>query len=324
MAPKPEETFSPTGVLYENDEVIITEKIPEKSTTTTGKQEIIWSNLIIQIVIHIFALWGLVRIFTSAKLTTTIYGFIIYEISMMGTMAGVHRLWAHRTYKAKLPLKLLLAVFATLAAQKSIIDWARDHRVHHRYSDTDADPHNAKRGFFYAHFGWQFMKKHPEVIKKGTSVDFSDLFADPILSFQHKHYWLLQFTSYLLPAFIPMLLWNETFFNGFCINWLRYELGIHSTFSINSFSHLMGHKPYDKYIGPTENLFVSIISHGEGWHNYHHTFPWDYRAGEKGQWNPALYFINFFAKIGWAYDLKKANAGSVENRLKKTGDGSRQ
>lgn len=65
-------------------------------------------------------------------------------------------------------------------------EWVRDHRVHHKFSETDADPHNAKRGFFFAHVGWLMMKRHPEVIRKGKTVDISDLFEDPIVAFHER------------------------------------------------------------------------------------------------------------------------------------------
>lgn len=71
--------------------------------------------------------------------------------------------------------------------QDAAIDWARDHRVHHKYSETDADPHNAKRGFFFSHIGWLLCRKHPEVKEKGKNIDLSDLESDPILAFQKKY-----------------------------------------------------------------------------------------------------------------------------------------
>lgn len=79
-----------------------------------------------------------------------------------------------------------------------------------------------------------------------------------------------------------------------------------------------------RYILPGENLSVSLLTLGEGWHNYHHAFPWDYRAGEFGRFvtNPTTSFINFFAKLGWAYDLNTASMDMVKKRVEKTGDGS--
>lgn len=103
-----------------------------------------------------------------------------------GITAGAHRLWSHRSYKAKWPLRLILMLSQTLAFQNSIYEWVRDHRVHHKFTDTDADPHNARRGFFFSHIGWLMVKKHPDVKARGKAVDMSDLETDGIVMFQKK------------------------------------------------------------------------------------------------------------------------------------------
>jgi stearoyl-CoA desaturase (Delta-9 desaturase) len=82
---------------------------------------------------------------------TAFYYFGIF--GSMGISAGAHRLWCHRSYKANRVLQYYLAFLQTVAFQNSIIEWVRDHRVHHKYSDTNADPHNATRGFFFSHIG---------------------------------------------------------------------------------------------------------------------------------------------------------------------------
>lgn len=79
-----------------------------------------------------------------------------------------------------------ITVFNRFNLQNSLFDWVRDHRVHHKYSETDADPHNSNRGFFFAHVGWLMMRKHPQVIRKGKQLDFSDLFQDPVFVFGQK------------------------------------------------------------------------------------------------------------------------------------------
>jgi stearoyl-CoA desaturase (delta-9 desaturase) len=79
-------------------------------------------------------------------------------------------------------------IMQTLALQNDIYEWCRDHRVHHKFSETDADPHNSRRGFFFAHMGWLLVKKHPEVKEKGKTVDMSDVWADPIVRFQRRFY----------------------------------------------------------------------------------------------------------------------------------------
>jgi stearoyl-CoA desaturase (delta-9 desaturase) len=76
--------------------------------------------------------------------------------------------------------------YTSLFFQNSIHEWSRDHRVHHKFSETDADPHNAKRGFFFSHMGWLLTKKHPDVKNKGKAVDMSDLEKDFVVVFQHR------------------------------------------------------------------------------------------------------------------------------------------
>ncbi|GBP32242.1 hypothetical protein EVAR_27666_1 [Eumeta japonica] len=135
---------------------------------------------------HLAALYGLYLCFTSAKWATIVFAFILYVGAELGITAGAHRLWSHRSYKAKLPLQLILLVLNSLAFQNTATEWVRDHRLHHKYSDTDADPHNASRGFFYSHMGWLLVRKHPLVKEKGKTIDMSDIYADPLLRFQKR------------------------------------------------------------------------------------------------------------------------------------------
>ena len=85
---------------------------------------------------------------------------------------------------ARLPTHKVYTRFILL--QNDIIEWSRDHRVHHKHSETDADPHNATRGFFFAHMGWLMVPKHPEVKEKGSKIDISDIVNDPVCSIQRK------------------------------------------------------------------------------------------------------------------------------------------
>lgn len=119
----------------------------------------------------------------------SLYAIAAYGLLFLGGMgitAGAHRLWSHRAYKARLPLRIFLMLCNTMAFQNSIYEWTRDHRVHHKYTDTNADPHNSRRGFFFAHMGWLMCRKHPDVKAKGKLIDMSDLRADPVVMFQKK------------------------------------------------------------------------------------------------------------------------------------------
>lgn len=77
-----------------------------------------------------------------------------------------------------------------------------------------------------------------------------------------------------------------------------------------------------RFINPSENIAVAVLALGEGWHNYHHVFPWDYKAAELGDYklNVTTAFIDLFAKIGWAYDLKTVSADIVRKRVERTGE----
>jgi len=76
-------------------------------------------------------------------------------------------------------------------------------------------------------------------------------------------------------------------------------------------------------INPVENKLVSLLTGGEGWHNYHHTFPSDYRTSEYGHKHDiSTAFIEIMQRIGWAYDLKKTPQHLVNQWIKKYGDGS--
>lgn len=346
VTPRPAtEPDGPTGVLYEDEDPdmvstlnmknsepsnIQNEKV-ESSTTSSTKPyrlRIRWRNVILLGYLHLAALYGVYLMFTSAKLATVLYTFVLYQIGGLGITAGAHRLWAHRGYKAKWPLRVILMLFNTLSFQNHIYEWVRDHRVHHKYSETDADPHNAKRGFFFSHVGWLVCRKHPMVIEKGSGISLKDLEEDKIVMFQKKYYlYLMPFICFILPTLVPVYMWNETWSNSWFVSTLlRYAFTLNVTWMVNSFAHMWGNKPYDKGINPSENYSVAALALGEGWHNYHHVFPWDYKTAELGNYrlNITTAFIDFFALIGWAYDLKTVPSDVVMKRVLRTGDGSHQ
>ncbi|KOB65151.1 Delta11-desaturase [Operophtera brumata] len=227
--------------------------------------KIIKTNLVTFGYGHLAALYGLYLGVTSAHWGTLLLAYIIFVAAAIGVTAGAHRLWAHRTYKATLPLQILLMIMNTFAFQNTAI------------TDTEADPHNATRGFFYSHMGWLLVKKNEHTLSTA---------------------------------------WHITV--------LRYILNLHITFLVNSAAHFWGNKPYDKSIRPVQSLPVSFVAFGEGFHNYHHVFPWDYKAAELGnnRLNVSTKFIDFFAWLGWAYDLKSVPDEMVRSRADRTGDGT--
>ncbi|KAE8749491.1 hypothetical protein FOCC_FOCC003757 [Frankliniella occidentalis] len=126
----------------------------------------------------------------------------------------------------------------------------------------------------------------------------------------------------VVPTLVPVLGWGEPWYVAIlgCICRLVYT--VNCTWLVNSAAHLYGTHPYDKRINPTENAVVSVLAVGEGWHNYHHIFPWDYKAAELKYLNLTTLFLDQFARIGWAYDLKSASPDLVARVALRHGDGS--
>ncbi|XP_075985858.1 acyl-CoA Delta-9 desaturase-like [Anticarsia gemmatalis] len=243
--------------------------------------------------------------------------------SGMGITCGVHRLFTHKSYKVNTPLKLFLIACYSSAGQNSIYQWVRDHRLHHKFSDTEADPHNANRGFFFSHIGWLMMKKNEEVKKQGKKIDMSDITSDRMIMLQHKYFFIYKLVfCYIIPTYAVIYLCGE---NWRCaVAWqcfIRFLFVLHNELSVNSFAHIYGYTPYNKNILPKQNRYVSTTTFGEGWHNYHHMFPFDYKAAEFcDSLNLSAVFIKWWETMGWAYDLKEASPEMVKDVIKRLGD----
>ena len=219
------------------------------------------------IVGHMLYFYYLYQYVTSSRYWTSLIFNVTYGYWCgFGITAGGHRLWAHRTYSAHWSVRLWLAIGFTISAEGTVLDWARGHRVHHKWSDTDSDPHNAKRSFWFAHVGWLFQREHPDVIRAERQIRTFDLESDPVVMWQHKYYLpLLYFWSGLVPIFLHWYWigdhWYEAaIFGGI----LRNIQAFHSAAFVNSAAHMFGQRPYNSNIIPSENMAVSLGAMGEG------------------------------------------------------------
>lgn len=305
--------------------------------------QIVWKNVFLISLIHVLALVGLFWSFLYVKWMTILTSYVVTLLaSLLGITAGAHRLWSHRSYNARLPLRIMLMLANTMAMQNDIYEWCRDHRAHHKFSETNADPHNSNRGFFFAHMGWLMCRKHPQVLAKGIqcslttmnliptfptgkTISLSDLEDDPVVMFQRKYYKVLVVLCWaIIPTVVPYLLWNENPVHAFltCVCF-RYVYALHSTWLVNSAAHMYGNRPYDRNIEPRENELVIFASFGEGYHNFHHTFPWNYSTSEFGwiyNFNFTTMWIDFFALIGQVNGRKTVPPTVIANRVQRTGD----
>eukprot|EP00928_Gymnodinium_smaydae_P036390 TRINITY_DN25446_c0_g1_i1.p1 TRINITY_DN25446_c0_g1~~TRINITY_DN25446_c0_g1_i1.p1 ORF type:complete len:568 (-),score=42.27 TRINITY_DN25446_c0_g1_i1:84-1787(-) len=266
------------------------------------------------LVMHCLALWAVYRIYihvSAARLCAEV--IMMWQIGGFGITCGAHRLWSHRSFVAELPFRVLLMVLNCFANQGTIYHWARDHRAHHKWTDTDADPHNTKRGFFYAHMGWLLVPKTEELKRKGDTIACADLLADPVVAFQkwaEERFMFMEFCSFGLPAIYGKVMYSDALLGFLVHGVLRWLITLHATWCVNSVAHYFGERPYDPKASARESFLTSLLADGEGWHSYHHKFPWDYATSEFGahrQWNPSKCLIDLAAAVGQARQLKRAD-----------------
>jgi stearoyl-CoA desaturase (delta-9 desaturase) len=239
----------------------------------------------------------------------------VFAVFMMATglsiTAGYHRLWCHRAYEAHPAVRLFFAVLGACAIQNSILHWSADHRKHHRFvDDRDLDPYPATRGFWFSHMGW-ILREYDHVENDFSNV--KDLSRDPICVWQHKHYFLLVgLTNIALPLGIGFLhgkLWGTLVLAGL----LRMVLNHHFTFFINSIAHIWGRRTYSENNTARDNGLIAYVTYGEGFHNFHHRFQYDYRNGVRWwHFDPTKWLIKTCSWLGLTWDLKQTSKFQIE------------
>ncbi|OJJ69846.1 hypothetical protein ASPBRDRAFT_66914 [Aspergillus brasiliensis CBS 101740] len=268
-----------------------------------------WLNMTLIVLVPLYgciqALW------TPLQLKTAIWAVAYYFFTALGITAGYHRLWAHRSYTATLPLRITLALAAGGSVQGSARWWARLHRSHHRYTDTERDPYSVHKGIFYAHFGWMVLKQNPARFGR---TDISDLNADPVVVWQHRHFLkIVILMGLVVPMLVAGLLW-EDWWGGFVYaGILRIFFVQQATFCVNSLAHWLGEQPFDDRNSPRDHVLTALATMGEGYHNFHHEFPSDYRNAIRWyQYDPTKWAIWIWGRVGLARDLKMFRENEIE------------
>jgi len=234
--------------------------------------------------------------------------FIVsYFLTGLAITAGYHRLFSHRSYKASWWVRFFYLVFGAGAFENSCLKWSADHRRHHQEVDTDNDPYNARKGFFYSHIGWVLIKEQ----SPGT-VFPKDLLKDPLVRWQHKYYLLLAgLVGFALPTLVGFFLGapiGGLAFGGL----LRIVVVQHSTFFINSLAHMYGKSTYTDKNSAKDNLWLSFFTYGEGFHNFHHKFQIDYRNGPRWyHWDPTKWLIKTLSFFGQTDRLIKVPESDI-------------
>jgi stearoyl-CoA desaturase (Delta-9 desaturase) len=263
-----------------------------------------WRNIALLTLVHVVALGGLAIYLPvhGLSLAAAVIGGTLAMLTTFAISAGYHRLFSHRSYEAHPVLRFLLLALGAGAFQNTALAWAADHRRHHGSTDTKLDPYDARRGFWYAHIGWVLRKADPSI----KPAPVRDLERDPLVVWQSRHYALIGISvGLVLPVLLGLAFGDP--WGGFIVGGaVRLMFCYHATFSINSFAHLFGSQPYSAKDSSRDNFLTAIISMGEGYHNFHHTFPADYRNGVRAhQFDPTKWLLNAMSAVGLARNLRR-------------------
>jgi stearoyl-CoA desaturase (delta-9 desaturase) len=244
-----------------------------------------------------------------------------YVVTLLGVTAGYHRLFTHRSYVARRPLKIALAVLGSCALQGSLVSWVTTHRRHHQRADRPGDPHSPISpvprsqwsGLFHAHVGWLFRVPAPARRRDA---------ADPLIDRD------LRIVSGLFPVFAALTL-AVPFFAGWLVvgtiggavtallwgGLVRVFLGHHVTWSINSVCHTYGKQPFRTTDRSRNVAALAVLSLGESWHNAHHAFPALARHGvDRRQLDLTALCIRAWERVGLAHDVRWPEASSLALR----------
>jgi stearoyl-CoA desaturase (Delta-9 desaturase) len=220
----------------------------------------------------------------------------LYYSRMFFVTAGYHRYFSHRAFKTSRPVQLALALGATLSAQKGVLWWAANHRLHHRDSDSPADVHSPRqRGLWWAHLGWILCSDHAQTQWR-MIPDFGRY---PELRWLDRHYLVppiaLAATLFLIGGWWA-LLW------GFLVS---TTLLWHGTFLVNSLAHVVGSRRYETRDDSRNSAGIAVLTMGEGWHNNHHRFAASARQGFFWWEVDATYYLLWaMARVGLIWDVR--------------------
>ncbi|MBV1911490.1 MAG: fatty acid desaturase [Kangiellaceae bacterium] len=281
------------------------------------KPNIIWLNVLVFSITFTVSLIGvpLYAYFEGFSIGLIVAAIIALSFCELSITAGYHRLWSHKAYEANVVVRVFYAIGGAFAVQNSALHWSSDHRVHHRFVDqNDKDPYSANRGFWYSHIGW--MLREYQAYRYTDYKNASDLQRDRIVLWQHKHYLTLVLaTNFGIPLLVGLILgdvWGSLLLVGF----LRLVVSHHLTFCINSLAHMWGKQPYNDKNTAKDNPLVALLTFGEGYHNFHHAFQFDYRNAIKWwQFDPTKWLIKSLSWLGLAKNLKRISEEKIAKAI---------
>jgi fatty-acid desaturase len=226
----------------------------------------------------------------------------LYWVSLsLGIGMGYHRLLTHRSYQPPKWIEYFLAVCGTLALEGGPMFWVATHRVHHRYSDKEGDPHTPLDGKWWSHIVWMLVGDATHCNVEQCARYAPDICKDRFLVWLSKYHYvpLVLLAIGLLVFGLPFLLWGVFF---------RTTMGLHTTWMVNSLTHFWGSQRFATRDGSRNNWLVALLSFGEGWHNNHHAHPASARHGLAWyELDMSWLGIRFLQVVGLAKSVHRAS-----------------
>ncbi len=233
-------------------------------------RQINWTNII---AFGLFHFGAVAALFMFSWQAFAVALFLYWMCTGLGISMGYHRLHTHRSYQVPLALEYFLAVCGTLTLEGGPIFWVATHRLHHQKSDQPGDPHSPRDGGWWAHMGWLLVGETKHNNTPLMSKYAPDLAKDRFYVWLNNYHWVPMIVlGILLFAIggVPFVLW------GIC---LRVVVGLHSTWLVNSATHMWGSRRFATRDDSRNNWLIALITSGEGWHNNHHAHPTSARHG---------------------------------------------
>lgn len=275
-----------------------------------------WTNTLFLTLSPIVAIIGTIWWFQAGLFNwnTVLLALVMLYATGLSITAGYHRLFAHKSYEARLPVKIFFLMFGAASFQGSALAWSLDHRAHHQHvDDNDKDPYSINLGFWHAHILWLFFKENSQL----SETKGRDLWEDKLVKFQHDYYVAIgAFFCFIFPTLIG-LAWGDPIGAFLLAGAARVAFNHQGTFAINSFCHMIGTRPYSDSHSARDSWFTALFTYGEGYHNYHHEFPSDYRNGIRFyHWDPSKWLIYTLSIFGLASNLKRISQELINKKLK--------
>ncbi len=269
---------------------------------------ICWTTVLGLVVIHLGALAGVIHLVGHWSWRTLLLATVLYALCGVSITAGYHRLFAHRTYRASAPVRWFFLVVGAASFQNSALSWSADHRAHHADTDGPGDPHSITKGAWWAHMGWLFYRRE-------CSADVSrltDLYGVRSIRLQNKYYAVLAIGLGLVVPMAIASLWGDPWGGLLVAGFLRGAVLLQATFCVNSLAHLLGRRRYDGRVSARDSLVTALVTFGEGYHSYHHRFPFDYRNGVHWwQYDPSKWLIWSLSRVHLVSRVRSASSETV-------------